>query len=391
MASIGQVILVLALLFSVAAPITLFAGHRISRKGNPSGERFTNAGYLFIFATTLCLSLCVALLIYCFFAGNYSIVYVAENHSSDVSGLAWLYKLAGLWSGREGSLLFWAWLISLFASYIGMRRMTVTDELSNIALAVTSLVLAAFLCVISFSTANNPFQATPASYLDEAGNLVGMASYWGMNVLLEHWAMTIHPPTLFIGYAGFTIPFAYAIAALIVNDPSKKWVELCNRITVFSWLFLGLGIGLGAVWAYVVLGWGGYWGWDPVENASLLPWLVGVALIHSFTIYRKRGGFKRWAVMCACICFSAVILGTFITRSGLVESVHAFEGDPVSLTFFLALLILSIVGVCIGIIVRRKDFEASEEIESLTSKNAAYYFNNVLMIASAAILAYLTI
>ncbi len=152
-----------------------------------------------------------------------------------------------------------------------------------------------------------------------------------MNPLLQHWAMILHPPTLFIGYAGLTIPFAFAIAALIVNDSSKRWVEIVDRITVFSWLFLGAGIGLGSVWAYVVLGWGGYWAWDPVENASLLPWLTGVGLLHSFTIYRRRDGFKRWAIMMAAFTFALVILGTFITRSGVVQSVHAFAPDLVSL------------------------------------------------------------
>ena len=160
--------------------------------------------------------------------------------------------------------------------------------------------------------------------------------------------MAIHPPTLFVGYAGLTIPFAYAIAAIIVNDSSKAWVVRSQRYALFSWLFLGIGIGLGAVWAYVVLGWGGYWGWDPVENASLLSWLVGVALIHSFTVYRQRGAFKRWSVMCACITFAFVIVGTFISRSGLVQSVHAFEGDPVSLVLFGALIVVALLAGVVG-------------------------------------------
>ena len=154
------------------------------------------------------------------------------------------------------------------------------------------------------------------------------------------------------------MPFAYAIAALIVNDDSAEWVVSSTPYAMFSWLLLGVGIGLGSVWAYVVLGWGGYWGWDPVENASLLPWLVGVALIHSFTIYRKRGAFKRWSVMCACLAFSFVILGTFITRSGLVQSVHAFEGDPVSLVLFLGLILCSLAAGAIGLLIRRDSFGA---------------------------------
>lgn len=207
--------------------------------------------------------------------------------------------------------------------------------------------------------------------------------------------MAIHPPTLFVGYAGLTIPFAYAIAALIVNDPSREWVVRGQRYALFSWLFLGIGIGLGAVWAYVVLGWGGYWGWDAVENASLLSWLVGVALIHSFTVYRQRGAFKRWGVMCACITFAFVIVGTFISRSGLVQSVHAFEGDPVSLVLFGALIVVALLAGVVGLVVRWKSFgpaaDGSDEVENLLSKEGAYYFNNVIMVVFATLLAYLTV
>lgn len=149
------------------------------------------------------------------------------------------------------------------------------------------------------------------------------------------------------------------------------------------------------MWAYVVLGWGGYWGWDPVENASLLPWLVGVALIHSFTVYRQRGAFKRWSVFCACLSFCFVVLGTFITRSGLVQSVHAFEGDPVSLVMFGALIICSLLAGIVGLIVRRKNFGATDaaddDIESMMSKEAAYYVNNLIMIVFAVLLAYMTV
>ncbi len=245
-----------------------------------------------------------------------------------MSSLAWLYTLSALWAGREGSFMFWGWLLSLFAAWVAYKRAPFMDALSNMGLMVTNVVLVLFAGGMLFSTPNNPFKATDPGLLDAAGNLVGEAASWGMNPLLQHWAMILHPPTLFIGYAGLTIPFAFAVAAIIVNDGSDAWVKIVDRITIFSWLFLGAGIGLGSVWAYVVLGWGGYWGWDPVENASLLPWLTGVGLLHSFTIYRKRGGFKKWAIALASVTFALVILGTFITRSGIVQSVHAFQADP---------------------------------------------------------------
>ena len=168
-----------------------------------------------------------------------------------------------------------------------------------------------------------------------------------------------------------------------------------QRYTLFSWVLPGRGHRLGAIWAYVVLGWGGYWGWDPVENASLLSWIVGVALIHSFTVYRQRGAFKRWSVMCACLTFAFVIVGTFISRSGLVQSVHAFEGDPVSLALFGALIGASILAGIVGLIVRWKSFgpasSGADDVENMLSKDAAYYFNNVIMVVFAVLLTYLTV
>ncbi|MDR3308021.1 MAG: cytochrome c biogenesis protein CcsA [Coriobacteriales bacterium] len=354
---------------------------------NAWAEQLTNGGYLLTMGTAVLLTLCVGIILFALFTNNFSLEYVARNHSDG----GWLYKLAGLWGGRQGSLLFWGWLISLFTTWVAYKRMRVTDDLSNMAVMVAQLVLAAFVGVLVFSTSNNPFIAINPQYLDAQGGLTGPAAAWGMNLLLEHWAMAIHPPTLFVGYAGFTIPFAYALAALIVNDPSKRWVELCTRVTVLSWFMLGVGIGLGAVWAYVVLGWGGYWGWDAVENASLLPWLVGVALLHTFTVYRKRGAFKRWGILGACVAFAFVILGTFITRSGIVQSVHAFEGDPVSLVLFLVLIGASLLAGIVGLALRWRSFASNDELSSFISKDAAYYFNNAIMVIAAILLAYMTI
>ena len=230
--------------------------------------------------------------------------------------------------------------------------------LDNGALSVSGMVLLAFLGMLLLSSDDMPFAPLDPRYVGADGSLVGAAQLWGMNALLEHWAMAIHPPTLFVGYAGLTIPFAYAVAALVVDDDSVVWVNRATPYLMFSWLLLSVGIGLGAVWAYVVLGWGRLLGLGSVENASLLPWLVGVALIHSFTVYRKRGAFKRWSVMCACLVFAFVILGTFITRSGVVESVHAFGGDSVSLALFLVLIAASVLAGAVGLVVRRRSFGA---------------------------------
>ncbi|MBP5313943.1 MAG: cytochrome c biogenesis protein CcsA, partial [Eggerthellaceae bacterium] len=358
------------------------------------GETFAWTGRVASAAACLALTVCCGVLVYCFFSGDTSLNYVVTERSSATGNLAWLFKLAGLWAGREGSLLFWAWLISVFNVIVAFRGIKQIKPLDNMALMVSQIVLAAFVGILLFSETNTPFAVTPAQYFDADGNLQGAATLWGMNAILEHWAMAIHPPTLFVGYAGLTVPFAYAIAALIVNDSSKAWVERVTRYTIFSWIMLTIGIGLGAIWAYGVLGWGGYWGWDPVENASLLSWLIALALMHSFTVYRQRGAFKRWSVMGACVAFAYVILGTFITRSGVVNSVHAFAGDSVSLALFLALTIAAVLAGIVGLIYRRKSFAAdtsTDDVEHVASKDAAYYFNNVILFVFSVILAYMTL
>ncbi len=396
MSTIGLMGLLVAFAGVAVSVLCLLAGVILGRKQESSlAETLTWGGHVASILTTIALTVCCGILVYCFFAGDYSIEYVLKQHSSADGALGWLYKLSGLWAGREGSLLFWAWLISVFNSVVAIRDLKSPRKLDSMALMVSQLVLVAFVGVLLFSESNMPFTVTPDKYYNSNGTLTNAATMLGMNSLLEHWAMAIHPPTLFVGYAGLTIPFAYAIAALIVNDSSKEWVVRSQRYALFSWLFLGIGIGLGSVWAYVVLGWGGYWGWDAVENASLLSWLVGVALIHSFTVYRQRGAFKRWSVMCACITFAFVIVGTFISRSGLVQSVHAFEGDPVSLVLFGSLIAVALLAGIVGLIVRWKSFgpaaDGSDEVEHLLSKEGAYYFNNVIMVVFATLLAYLTI
>jgi len=384
MANLGNLFMGLALVAAFVSIAALVWGRKLGPK---EGEGLTNIGYLATYGVFAGASLSIAILTAAFLSENFLLEYVAQHHSTDVSSLAWLYRTAAVWAGREGSLLFWAWLLSMFAAYIAYKRMSVTDELSNMSLAVLNFVQVFFLVAL-FIPLNNPFKLSPESWVGPAGELLIRG---GMNPLLQHWAMILHPPTLFVGYAGLTIPFAFAIGALIVNDSSKLWVEIVDRITVFAWLFLGLGNGLGAVWAYVVLGWGGYWAWDPVENASFIPWLTGVALLHSFTVYRRRGGFKKWAVMMAVVSFVGVLLGTFIVRSGIVQSVHAFQQDELSFWWFLAMMVGSMLAGLVGIVYRSESFKGADEFDSLTSKESSYYFNNVLMLVAAVVIAALTL
>jgi cytochrome c-type biogenesis protein CcmF len=386
MTTLGPLLLGLSLLGAIVAIGLLTFGHFAKPK---QGEKVTNAGYLvtlIVFLTTTCATL---LLLIALMSNNFSFLYVVENHSRDVSSLAWLYRVSALWAGREGSLLFWAWLLSGFTAFMAWRRISVTDAVSNIGLAVMDFVQAFFLVLLFFPT-NNPFQVTPSYYLN-AGKLVGDAALMGMNPLLQHWAMILHPPMLFIGYAGLTVPFAFALGALFVGDSTKKWIESVDRVTVFSWLALGIGIGLGAIWAYAVLGWGGYWAWDPVENASLLPWLTGVGLIHCFTVYRRRGGFKKWTVMMASVTFVLVLLGTFITRSGVIQSVHSFGDDPLSFWAFLIMMGLCLVVPAVMLLARSDRFKSDSDFVSLLSKEGSYYFNNLFMLLSALLVAGLTL
>lgn len=392
MSTFGLIGLVVAFAGVAVSIVCLLAGHVLRRSGRPdSAETLSWGGCVAALLSFVGLTVCCGILVFCFMTGDMSIMYVLENHSSAEGILGTLYRFSGLWAGRQGSLLFWAWLIAVFNVVVAVRALRKNDAMDYMALFVSQVVLAAFVGVLLFSEDNMPFIVTPESYFNADGTLIANAAALGMNSLLEHWAQAIHPPTLFIGYAGLTIPFAYAISALIVNDASATWVRRASRFAMFSWLFLGIGIGLGSVWAYVVLGWGGYWGWDPVENASLLSWMVALALVHSLTVYRQRGAFKRWSVMCACLAFTFAVVGTFITRSGIVQSVHAFEGDPVSLYLFGALIAASVLVGILGLVVRWKSFGEGDAIESLVSKDAAYYFNNVIMIVFTLLLLYLTV
>ncbi len=384
MANLGNLSMGLALVAALLSIGALVIGRRMGPK---EGEGLTNIGYLATYAILIGTTFSIAILTTAFLREDFTLEYVAQHHSTDVSSLSLFFRIAAVWAGREGSLLFWAWLIAMFAAYIAYKRISITDELSNMSLAVLNFVQVFFLTAL-FIPLNNPFKLSPEMWLGPGGELLIRG---GMNPLLEHWAMMLHPPTLFVGYAGFAVPFAFALGALIVNDSSKAWVEHVDRITVFAWLFLGLGNGLGAVWAYVVLGWGGYWAWDPVENASLIPWLTGVGLLHSFTVYRRRGGFKKWAVMLSVITFVGVILGTFIVRSGIVQSVHAFQQDELSFWWFLAMMVGSLIVGAVGITYRGESFKGADEFDSLTSKESAYYFNNVIMLVAAVVIAGLTL
>ncbi|MHB1340708.1 MAG: heme lyase CcmF/NrfE family subunit [Coriobacteriia bacterium] len=380
---LGNLLLAFASLSAFAAiASTAFAG------ASASGAPMRRLGNYITFGTVGFTSLAVMLLAAAFLGENFALEYVAYNHPTLVGTWSWLYKLSGVWAGREGSLLFWEWLLAIFTAFVAYKALKTDDRLSSTAAGILNFVQLFFLAAL-FIPLNNPFKLLPPEYLDPTtGALLIEAA---MNPLLQTWAMIAHPPTLFIGYAGLAVPFAFALAALFIGDTSKKWVEASDRITVFSWLLLGVGIGLGAIWAYIELAFGGYWAWDPVENASLLPWLTGVGLLHSMTVYRKRGGFKAWTMFMAAVTFVLVLLGTFITRSGIVQSVHAFQEDPLSFWLFLGMMVGSLLVVVVGIVIRWDSLKGADEFEKVFSKEGSYYFNNLIMLIAAVLVAYLTL
>jgi len=380
--TLGNLLLGLASVCAVASIVAFAAAGK-------DGANARRIGHLLTFGVFGFTSLAILLLASSFLSENWSLQYVVFNHPTTTGPWAWLYRLSGVWAGREGSLLFWEWVLAIYAAFIAGKFLKSDSRLGSTGLAIVNFVQLFFLAAL-FIQQNNPFILTPAEYLDPTtGALLTSAA---MNPLLQTWAMVLHPPTLFIGYAGLTVPFAFALAALITGDTSKTWIVLSDRIAVFSWLLLGVGIGLGSVWAYYELAFGGYWAWDPVENASLLPWLTGVGLLHSMTVYRRRDGFKAWAFMMAAVTFVFVLLGTFITRSGIVQSVHAFQEDPLSFWLFLIMMIGSLAAMGAGVAMRRKDLVSEADgFERIFSKEGSYYFNNVIMLISGVLVAYLTL
>ena len=296
---------------------------------------------------------------------DFSLAYILEHTNR---ALPTPYKLAALWSGQEGSLLFWSWLLAGYGLVLRLRH-----KIDPRLFATTSTILAGiqvfFLVLVTFVA--NPFGIMGTVAPD--GN--------GLNPLLQYPEMVIHPPMLYLGYVGFSLPFSFALAALIMRYPGEKWIHITRRWTMVTWLFLTCGIALGAHWAYSVLGWGGYWGWDPVENASLLPWLSGTAFLHSVMMQEKRGMMKVWNVWLVFVTFMLTILGTMLTRGGAVQSVHAFAQSSIGAWFYWFLGIVFVV--CLTAYIKNRDHLKSEnKLESLVSRESSFLFNNLVLLAA---------
>lgn len=310
-------------------------------------------------------SLAAGILTLLFLVQDYQVQYVAE-HSSRAMPL--MYRLSALWSGQEGSLLFWAWILALYALLVVLVNRESHRSIMPYASATLMLVLAFFLSLVAFI--ENPFRML--TFVPRDGN--------GLNPLLQHWAMAIHPPLLYLGFVGTTVPFAFAVGALMTRRTGSEWVQLSRRWTLAVWTFLTIGIMLGGAWAYMELGWGGYWAWDPVENASFLPWLAGTAFIHSVMIQERRGMLKVWNMILVGLFFGLSIFGTFLTRSGVISSVHSFAQSALG-PYFLSFITLLLMGFLWLLFSRWDDLRAQNTLESTISREASFILNNLLFIA----------
>lgn len=361
MAYIGYIALFLALIASLYSAITYI----FVAKGRHSA--LTASAKNSLLATCGLVSLSVVILLYALVTHNFHLEYVASYTSRDTS---LPYLLSALWAGNNGSLLFWAWLLSIFAVVLILRRQDTGQELLPYASSITMFTEVFFLILLV--SVSNPFQIISPIPTD------GM----GLNPMLENLGMIFHPPILLAGYIGFTIPFALAMAALLTGRLDNEWIPAARKWALVSWLLLGVGNIIGAWWAYVELGWGGYWAWDPVENAGLMPWLTATAFLHSIMMQRRRGMLKVWNMTLIILTFSLAIFGTFLTRSGIISSVHTF-GESRLGPFFLVFLSIVFFGSFGLLYYRNRELKSEAEIEYLVSRETTFLLNNLLLVGAA--------
>ncbi len=329
-------------------------------------SRFLDAGRNMSLITSWLTLLATVFLLVELVGSNFDIKYVAHYTSFETPIL---YKITALWAGQAGSLLFWAAILSVYAIIVVMRYRHQHHALMPWVIIVLTTIQLFFLILVVFVT--NPFAPVEVDFVIANGN--------GLNPLLQNLTMATHPPTLYLGYVGFAIPYAFAMASMITKDVNPLWIRSIRRWTLITWGWLTIGIILGGWWAYQELGWGGYWAWDPVENASFMPWLTGTALIHSIIIQEKKNMLKVWNMVLIIITFTLSIFGTFLTRSGVMSSVHSFAQSAIGPMFLYFVFIILIVSFWI-LFTRLSILKSDKKIESFTSRESGFLFNNVVFI-----------
>ncbi len=365
MASLGSVLLALAFVAAVGAGVFALLG----RNGD---ERRVEISRRIVYAFCGLLTACVAIIEVAFASNDFGFKIVQEHSSRETPTF---YKLAAMWSSQEGSLLLWAWVLSIASSLALWATRHKLREIVPWATAVLMGVAAFFTGLMLFAPDVQPFATLGHPPADGIG----------LNPLLQHPSMMIHPPMLYSGYVAFTVPFAFAVGALVTRRLDAEWIRATRRFALIAWTFLGFGLLLGARWSYTELGWGGYWAWDPVENAALMPWLLGTAFLHSIMVQQRRGMLKVWNACLVVGTFSMALLGTFLVRSGVLQSIHAF-GDNTVGPYILGLIGVVVIGSTLLIVSRLDDLRTPKRIDSLFSRESVFLVNNLLLVGLTAVI-----
>lgn len=360
--TLGSISITVALVVAIYSMVAGFFGAR--RNIAELADSARNGVFLFAALMTTAI-LC---LVYGLVTRDFSLSLVANHSSRDLPFFP--YTITALWSGQNGSLLFWSWILSLYGTVVMLVRWHSDRALMPYVASVVMLVQTFFAFMLAFVA--SPFARMETIPTDGAG----------LNPILQHPLMAIHPPLLYLGFVGFTIPFAFAMAALLSGQLNNSWLTATRRWTLIPWMFLGLGLMIGGRWAYDVLGWGGYWGWDPVENSALMPWLVGTAFLHSVMVQERKGMLKVWNIGLVIIAFALTLFGTFLTRSGVIQSVHAFAESDIGPLFlgFVALITLASTAL---LFFRLDKLQSEAQFDSLFSREVLFLVNNVLFLGAA--------
>ncbi|MBK6684313.1 MAG: heme lyase CcmF/NrfE family subunit [Deltaproteobacteria bacterium] len=370
MATFGYALLLMTLVVSTYTGSAAIVGHHLKSQRLAVSARY---GAFAVFGLLSCAS---SALVYLFVVNDYSVKYV--QHYSDRS-MPLFYKATSFWGGQDGSLLFWVWVMSIWGAIAIYQNRDKNKELIPYSLATLMVITVFFVTLMLFNA--NPFETYAAGAPTDGK---------GLNPLLQNPYMVIHPPMLYLGYIGWTIPFCFAIGALAHGKLDYGWIAAMRRWCLVAWVFLSVGLVLGGLWAYEELGWGGYWAWDPVENAAFMPWLTGTAFIHSVQVQERRQMYKAWNLLLIILTFLLTLLGTMMTRSGVVQSVHAFAQSNIG-TYFFGFIILTCV-VSFGLLIyRSKALAPQSGLESILSREFAFLVNNWILLAAAFFVTFATL
>ena len=369
-AQIGQFALTLAWVVTAYSVLASLLGIRLKH------DKLIASGRNAALGTFVCITTSIACLGYLFAVSDFSIKYIAAHSNRD---LPMYFKVSSIWGGQEGSLLFWGWLLTVYSALVIIQNWRKHSAMMPYVVAV--LMVTSFFFTSMHLFIVNPFNqtvmlqadASPIPFVPRDGN--------GLNPLLQDAYMVIHPPMLYLGFVGFAVPFAFAMAAMITKQLGDTWIRTTRRWTMVAWMFLSIGILLGGKWAYHELGWGGFWAWDPVENASLMPWIIGTAFLHSVMVQEKKGMLKVWNMVLIILTFIMSIFGTLLTRSGMVQSVHAFAQSPVG-GYFRAFIIVALSGALYLLFDRLPYLKSENQMESIVSRESSFMFNNLILLAA---------